>query len=76
MRPENMGITACLLSFSQSRLRREISYMEMSLTLNTLYTSNIQNSVILSNELSVEEACLVYLSWSTSKMFRSVDVGV
>ena len=71
-----MGITACLLSFSQSRLRREISYMEMSLALYTLYTSNIQNSVIHSNELSVEEARLVYLSWSTSNMFHSVDVGV
>ena len=71
-----MGITACLLSFSQSRLRHEISYMEMSLALYTLYTSNIQNSVIHSNELSVEEARLVYLSWSTSNMFHSVDVGV
>lgn len=41
MRPENMGISARLLSFSQSSLRLQIAYIETTHTSYTLCTSNI-----------------------------------
>ncbi len=41
MRQENMGITARLGSFSQSRLRHDIAYILMTHTPYTLYTFNI-----------------------------------